>query len=210
VDRSAARRSPRFRRILKGRESVWCSADPRTASQGREIQFDLATFGNYSRRFWDSKNSADARKIFAVWAKRAAGARRAGDNPFQASAAFHWDGIGFDEGDVHQGKILESEAAGFGEITRESGTHEAVISRGICWRRRISGAAAARNQREASRSRRRRGQESLKRGEDGPSGRWAGGFWIPTMFSLGRGEERWKASADAGAALNAVENEGIS
>jgi len=30
-------------------------------------------------------------------------------------AAFTGDGIGFDEVDVHQGKILEVEAAGFGE-----------------------------------------------------------------------------------------------
>src|SRR5260370_39232930 len=70
------------------------------------------------------ENSADAREIFRLGRNE----RQAPDGLEQAhfsEGGFHWGGIGFDEVAVHRGKILEVEAAGFGEMTRESGRHEA-------------------------------------------------------------------------------------
>src|SRR6266403_27440 len=157
------------------------------------------------------ENSADAREIFRFGRNE----RQAPDGLEQAhfsECGFHWDGIGFDEVDVHQGKILEVEAAGFGEITRESGLHEASHLRGNF----VGGdgdqaAAAERNQRKRQGVVAGDDEEILGNEiEDGAHlGDAAGGFLdADDVLDLGEAENGGRLDVDASAALNAVENDG--
>src|SRR6266851_2738093 len=69
------------------------------------------------------ENSADAREILRFGRNE----RQTPDWLEQThfgERGLYGDGIGFDEVDVHQGKIVEVEAAGFGKIAGERGLHE--------------------------------------------------------------------------------------
>src|SRR6266404_1016054 len=156
------------------------------------------------------ENSADAGKIFRLGRNE----RQAPDGLEQAhfsECGFHWDGIRFDEVDVHQGKILEVEAAGFGEITRESGLHEASHLPGNF----VGGdgdQAAAAERDEGKRQGVVAGEDEEILGnevEDGAHlGDAAGGFLdADDVLDLGEAENGRRLNIDAGAALNAVEND---
>src|SRR6266446_3951368 len=156
------------------------------------------------------ENSADACKIFRLGRNE----RQAPDGLKQAhfsECGFHWDGIGFDEVDVHQGKILEVEAAGFGEITRESRLHEASHLRGNF----VGGdgdqaAAAERDEGKSQGVVAGEDEEILgNEVEDGAHlGDAAGGFLdADDVLDLGEAENSGRLNIDAGAALNAVEND---
>src|SRR5260221_13895896 len=157
------------------------------------------------------EDGANARQIFGFGRDK----RKAPDRLNQAhlsEGGFDGDGIRFDEVNVHQRKILEVETAGFHEIAGERGLHEPSH-----FRRNFIGGDG--NQAAAAECDQRKSQGVVARENEKIPGDEvqdcahlsdaAGGFLdADDVGDLRKAQDGGRFDVDAGAALNAIENDG--
>src|SRR5260221_1621935 len=157
------------------------------------------------------EDGANARQIFGFGRDK----RQTPDGLEQGhfgERGFHGDGIGLDEVNVHQRKILKVESAGFHEIASERGWHEPSH-----FRRNFMGGDG--NQAAAAECDQRKSQGVVARENEKVPGDEvqdcahlsdaARGFLdADDVGDLRKAQDGGRFDVDAGAALNAIENDG--